>query len=49
MAFWVLGVFGISLYLCVVPESPVTYFLKEGPNSKNGIDLLNYIAKFNGS
>lgn len=49
IGFWVLGVIGITMLLTLVPEAPVFYFLKEGPNSKNGIDSLNYIAWFNGS
>ena len=47
--FFYLGLFASALYLLVLPESPIFYFLNEGSKSKNGIDALNYIAWFNKS
>ena len=44
--------FGTSLiifYLIIIPESPKWLFIKEGSSSKKAIDILNYIAWFNGS
>lgn len=32
-----------------IPESPRWLFLKKGTNNKQAIDVLNYIAWFNGS
>ena len=43
------GTLALILYLILVPESPRWLFQKKGANSKEGIDVLNYIAKFNGS
>jgi hypothetical protein len=45
--FW-LGIVAYVIYIIWIPESPVYLFLKD-PRSKEGIRILNYIAKFNGS
>lgn len=37
-----------ALYVILIPESPRWLFLKN-PHSKEGRDVLNYIAWFNGS
>ena len=42
--FW-MGIVGIILYFLVVPESP--RFLFTNKRSKQAIDVLNYIARFN--
>jgi hypothetical protein len=47
VSFWI-GVLGCLLYVLIIPESPIWYFLKD-PNSKAGIEILNGIAKINGS
>jgi len=36
-------------YCLVVPESPRWLFQRDGPKSKDAINVLNYIAWFNGS
>lgn len=46
--FNVMGIVGIVLFLIFIPESPRWLLLRD-PNSKQGKDILNYIAKFNGS
>lgn len=46
--YYGLGVVAIVLYIVVVPESPRWLLLKD-PRSQRGKDILNYIAKFNGS
>lgn len=46
---WIVGSVAIVLYMLIVPESPKWLFFAEGASSKKGIDVLNYIAWFNGS
>ena len=46
---FIVGTCGTVLYLFLIPESPKWLFFNEGPDSKRGIDALNYIAWFNGS
>lgn len=47
--FFHLGAIASAVYLMVLPESPIYYFINEGNKSKRGIDVLNYIATINGS
>lgn len=44
-----LGFVAGILYLLLIPESPKWIFMKQGPRSKEGIEKINYIARFNGS
>ena len=43
------GTVASVLYLLIVPESPRWLFNKYGSNSPRGIEVMNYIARFNGS
>jgi len=44
-----LGAVMFVAYCLVVPESPRWLFQRDGPKSKEAINVLNYIAWFNGS
>ena len=46
--FFYLGVVFTLVLIVVVPESPSWLIVKQGPNSKDAIDVLNYMAWFNG-
>jgi hypothetical protein len=46
---FILGVGMYLAYCLVVPESPRWLFQRDGPKSKDAINVLNYIAWFNGS
>ena len=48
-AYFYFGTFLTMIYLIIIPESPKWLFIKEGSNSKKAIEILNYIAWFNGS
>ena len=43
-----LGIVTALLYILLIPESPRWEFLKD-PRSAKGIEIINYIAAFNGS
>ena len=43
-----LGLFALLLFSLVIPESPKWLFMKKGTNSREAINILNYIAWFNG-
>ena len=45
---FIIGTFGVFLFICFIPESPRYIFMKD-PTSKEGIKVLNYIAWLNGS
>lgn len=47
--YFYFGTFLTIIYLIIIPESPKWLFIKEGSNSKQAIEILNYIAWFNGS
>lgn len=49
VGFLIAGCLATVLYLAFIPESPKWIFLMEGPESPYGIEVLNYIAWFNGS
>jgi len=44
-----LSVFALLFFALVIPESPKWLFMKKGTNSQDAINILNYIAWFNGS
>jgi MFS family permease len=44
-----LTVISLLLFSLVIPESPKWLFMKKGTNSRDAINILNYIAWFNGS
>ena len=46
--FW-FGFAGCIVFLIFIPESPRWLFLSKGANSAEAINVLNYIAWFNGS
>ena len=48
-AYFVLNVVVYILFLVFIPESPKWLFMKKGMNNQEGIRILNYISKFNGS
>lgn len=45
---YIIGIIAVILYCLFIPESPRWLFNKDF-KSKEGIKILNYIAKFNGS
>ena len=46
--FQVFGTIACIIFMFIIPESPRYLFMKD-PQSKKAIDILNYIAWFNGS
>lgn len=44
-----LGLFALILFAMIIPESPKWLFMKKGTNCRDAINILNYIAWFNGS
>ena len=45
---FIIGTFGIALFIFFIPESPRYIFMKD-PTSLQGIKILNRIAWLNGS
>lgn len=47
--YFVMTIIALVLFLAFIPESPKWLFMKKGRNNQEGIRVLNYISKFNGS
>jgi len=47
--YFALTIIALVLFLTIIPESPKWLFMKKGRNNQEGIKILNYISKFNGS
>lgn len=46
---FVSGLIALILFALIIPESPKWLFMKKGTNCREAINILNYIAWFNGS